>query len=99
MEPWGQCSMRRGSPLNRVLINSTSPIGKISRKDARDAYREQMEGLLEGGVDLFILETFSNLEELELAIAACKEISQFPIIAQMTFTEENKSIAGNTPEE
>ncbi|MCH7761006.1 bifunctional homocysteine S-methyltransferase/methylenetetrahydrofolate reductase [candidate division TA06 bacterium] len=74
------------------------PIGRITLKEAKDAFREQMEGLLEGGVDLFILETFSNLEELQLAISACKEIAQLPIIAQMTFGEENRTMDGHSPE-
>jgi homocysteine S-methyltransferase len=96
-ETLGESTFVAGSvgPVGQPL----EPIGKISHKEAGDAFREQMEGLLEGGVDLFILETFSSLEELQLAIDACREISKLPIIAQMTFTEENKTIGGNTPEE
>jgi homocysteine S-methyltransferase len=96
-ETLGESTFVAGSvgPVGQPL----EPIGKISHKEAGDAFREQMEGLLEGGVDLFIIETFSSLEELQLAIDACREISKLPIIAQLTFTEENKTMGGNSPEE
>lgn|SRR5574341_368435 len=82
-------------PLGKPL----EPIGKITKKEAYSAFQEQAEGLLEGGVDLFIIETMVNLEEMKEAIAAVKDICQLPIIAQMTFTEEGKTVLGNSPAE
>ncbi len=82
-------------PLGKPL----EPIGKISKKEAYMAFQKQAEGLLEGGVDLFIIETMVNLEEMKEAIAAVKSICQLPIIAQMTFTEDGKTVLGNSPGE
>jgi homocysteine S-methyltransferase len=50
-------------------------------------------------VDLFIVETIANLEEMELAVGVIKQVSNLPIVAQMTFTAEGKTLLGNTPEE
>ncbi len=79
-------------PLGRPL----APIGKITLKQAFEAFQEQAEALLEGGVDLFIIETFSDLVEIKEAIKAVRGISKLPIIAQMTFTEEGLTLMGHT---
>jgi methionine synthase I (cobalamin-dependent)/5,10-methylenetetrahydrofolate reductase len=80
-------------PLNRQL----KPIGTLSLADAREAFRVQITGLLEGEIDLLILETFLSLPEIGEAIAAARELCDLPIIAQMTFTEEGKTIVGDKP--
>ena len=49
------------------------PLGKTSFQEARDAFREQIEALVEGGVDLLILETFGYLEEIHQAILAARD--------------------------
>jgi methionine synthase I (cobalamin-dependent)/5,10-methylenetetrahydrofolate reductase len=82
-------------PLNRQL----KPIGTLSLGDAREAFRVQITGLLEGEVDLIILETFLSLPEIGEAIAAARELCDLPVIAQMTFTEEGKTIVGDKPAE
>lgn len=82
-------------PLNRQL----KPIGTLSLGDAREAFRVQIGGLLEGGIDVLIFETFSSLPEIGEAIAAARELCDLPIIAQMTFTEEGKTIVGDKPAE
>ncbi|MCB9366802.1 MAG: bifunctional homocysteine S-methyltransferase/methylenetetrahydrofolate reductase [Calditrichaeota bacterium] len=80
-------------PLDRVL----EPIGPVTLQQAHDAFREQVTGLLEGGVDLFIVETISNLFEMREAIAAIRELSDLPIVATMTFTEDGKTLVGDKP--
>ena len=65
----------------------------------RALFREQIEGLIEGGADLLILETFSSLGELRQAVLAAREAGGLPIIAQMTFTEDGQSLAGDSPTE
>src|SRR5688500_880707 len=61
------------------------PLGPTSMDEARAAFRERMEGLLEGGADLFLLETFSDLQEIEQAVLAARDIdASRPVIAQMT---------------
>ncbi len=80
-------------PLGRPL----APIGKITSKQAFEAFQEQAEALAEAGVDLFIIETFSDLVEIKEAIRAVRGASKLPIIAQMTFTEEGLTLMGHTP--
>ncbi|HEU5441719.1 MAG TPA: bifunctional homocysteine S-methyltransferase/methylenetetrahydrofolate reductase [Ktedonobacterales bacterium] len=63
----------------------------------RALFRAQIEALVEGGADLLILETFSNLTELRQAVLAAREVARLPIVAQMTFGEDIQSAAGNTP--
>jgi methionine synthase / methylenetetrahydrofolate reductase(NADPH) len=65
--------------------------------DLREAFREQIGALIEGGVDLLILETFSNLAELEVAAQAAREAGDLPIVAQVTVTEDGQTLAGQSP--
>ncbi|MGH9857947.1 MAG: bifunctional homocysteine S-methyltransferase/methylenetetrahydrofolate reductase, partial [Acidobacteriota bacterium] len=74
------------------------PIGKLAYEEAKEAFKQQVVPLLEGGVDLFMLETFSRLEELEQAILAVRESCDLPVIAQMTITDDGNSPLGDTPE-
>lgn len=82
-------------PLGKYL----QPVGTIDPEEARAAFREQGEALLEGGVDLIILETFSDLREITEAVLAVRATCDLPILAQMTFNEELVTFAGHTPEE
>lgn len=74
------------------------PWGKISREEARAAFTEQAEALLAGGVDLFVLETFSDLSEIQEAISAIKSICSLPVIAQMTIDIQGQSLYGTATE-
>lgn len=68
---------------------------EITQDDIRNAFSEQMKGLVTGGIDLLILETFSHLEEILLAIdTASKVAPQLPIVAQMVFPSRGKSVEG-----
>ena len=69
----------------------------ISLERAEAAFREQVEGLLEGGVDLFVLETFSHLDELLAAIGTIRGLCDLPVMAEMTFGEELRAADGTTP--
>ncbi len=69
--------------------------GEISRDEICEVFAEQMKGLVAGGVDLFILETFSHLEEVLLAIETARQVApQLPIVAQMVFPSKGKSYEG-----
>ncbi len=81
-------------PLGKHL----APLGDISEKEAKGVFQRQAEALLEGGVDLFIVETFSDLLEINLAISAIRNICQLPIIASVTFDEDGKTFMGYSPE-
>src|SRR6185503_11570877 len=75
------------------------PLGKTSFQEAREAFREQISALLEGGVDLLILETFGYVEELHQAYQAARELDpSIPLIAQVTVDEEATCLDGSTPE-
>lgn len=63
----------------------------------RALFREQIAALTDGGADLLILETFSNLVELRQAVLAAREVGNLPIVAQMTFSEDGQSVSGATP--
>jgi homocysteine S-methyltransferase len=76
------------------------PYGPTSVDDARATFREQMQGLIAGGVDLFILETFGDLDEIEQAIRAAREVAPgLPIVAQMTVGADCRTPYGATPED
>lgn len=75
------------------------PLGKTSFQEARDAFRQQIEALIAGGVDLLILETFGYLEEIHQAILAARDVSPtIPIVAQVTIDEDGNCLDGSTPE-
>ena len=75
------------------------PLGKTSFQEARDAFREQIEALVEGGVDLLILETFGYLEEIHQAMLAARDVStSLPIVAQVTIDEDGNCLDGSDPE-
>lgn len=73
------------------------PYGPTSLDEARGFFREQVSALVEGGVDLILLETFGNVSEIEQAIAAVRDVSSLPVIAQMTITGEGRTIFGLSP--
>ena len=71
------------------------PLGKLSFDEAKDAFKEQIQGLIDGGVDVVIFETFSLLPELAQGIRAAKEINtEIPIIAQVTVNDEGNLVSG-----
>jgi homocysteine S-methyltransferase len=74
------------------------PYGETSRSEAREAFREQAAALLGGGVDLFLLETFSDLEEIRQAIAGCREATDLPVVAQATIQTDGHTTYGDRPE-
>jgi homocysteine S-methyltransferase len=67
--------------------------------EVRGAFRETLEGLLAGGVDLVVFETFGSLEELLIALGVCRELSSIPVVASMTYAEDGRTLAGDDPTE
>lgn len=74
------------------------PWGKTSVEEAEEAFREQAEALLAGGVDGIILETFYDLNEIRQAIKAVKKLTDKPVIASLTINEDGCALYGTTPE-
>lgn len=82
-------------PLGKPI----EPLGKISIEAAKEALIEQAEALLEGGVDLFMIETISSIDEIVAAVSAVRSVTDLPVVAQMTFTTEGTTYFGTTPAE
>ena len=74
------------------------PWGPTSLDEAKQIFKEQAKALLKGGVDLFILEGFPDLSEIQQAIHAIKELNDYPIIAMMSVNDEGNSLYGTEPE-
>lgn len=74
-----------------------APYGRVSATDARAAFAEQIQALAEGGVDVILLETHSDLAELEQAVLAAREACDLPVIATLTFTRDDRTLLGETP--
>ncbi|HEV8188522.1 MAG TPA: bifunctional homocysteine S-methyltransferase/methylenetetrahydrofolate reductase, partial [Pyrinomonadaceae bacterium] len=74
------------------------PYGPTSFAEARDMFKAQAVALAEGGVDLFCLETFSDVSEIRQAIAAVRDVCDLPIITQMTIMTDGNTMFGTTPE-
>jgi homocysteine S-methyltransferase len=83
-------------------VGPATPAGlgrRLALRELRDAFREQIEALCEGGVDLLILETFGSLSELVEAIGVARGVSDTPLVAQMTFVEDGRTLGGDSPED
>jgi methionine synthase / methylenetetrahydrofolate reductase(NADPH) len=77
---------------------SIQPYGRLKADEARAAFAEQIGALAEGGVDVIILETFTDLHEISEALAAAREVApQLPVVAQMTFTLDDRTLLGYLP--
>ncbi len=74
-----------------------APFGRVQPEQARQAFAEQIAALAEAGADLLIIETFTDLAELQQAIAAARTVSSLPIVASMTFTRDDLTLLGELP--
>src|SRR6267378_2481648 len=75
------------------------PLGKTSFEEARAAFRDQIAALVEGGVDLLMLETFGYLEELHQAVLASRDVNpKIPVVAHVTIDEDGNCLDGSDPE-
>ena len=87
------------------IAGSIGPLGlqpqvrELPREQMVQIFREQAGALEERGVDLFILETFTDRTELCAAIEAIRSFSRLPIVAQMTYSEEGSTFDGTRPEQ
>lgn len=74
-----------------------SPVGDLSLDDMVTIYREQVRGLLDAGVDLFVIETMMDLAEARAAVLAVKAECNLPVLASLTFAENGHTLSGNSP--
>ncbi len=73
------------------------PMGELTYEAAIDAFAEQAKALADGGVDLFLIETMSDLNEVKAAVEGCQRVSALPIAATMTFDTNYHTMMGVSP--
>ncbi|MFN8418632.1 MAG: homocysteine S-methyltransferase family protein [Anaerolineae bacterium] len=77
-----------------------APYGRVQPEQAYEAFKEQISALIGAGVDVIVLETFTDLNEIEEAIKAARAVNpNIPIIASMTFTRDDRTLYGDAPRE
>ena len=81
-------------PTGQIL----QPLGTLSTEDAKESFAIQAAGLAAGGVDLFWIETMSDLEEVKAAIAGVRSESDLPIAVTMSFDTHGRTMMGVSPE-
>ena len=74
-----------------------APYGRVKPETAREAFAEQILALAEAGVDLIVIETFSDLYEIREAIRAAQEVCTLPVVASVTFTRDDRTLLGDDP--
>jgi len=79
-----------------------APFGRVQAEEAREAFAEQIRALAGAGVDLIVIETFSDLYEIREAIKAARDVgathaSPLPIVASVTFTRDDRTLLGDEP--
>ncbi len=96
----------REAAKHEVLIaGSIGPLGivqhvrELPADQIKAHFKEQAGALEERGVDFFILETFSNIDELDAAIDAIRSFSLLPIVAQLTYSDEGSTFGGTQPQD
>ena len=88
-------------PLGALL----APLGPVSAEEALDAFKEQVDGLTAGtrdrdansSIDVLWIETMSSLDEAEIAIDACRELSELPVAITMSFDTNRHTMMGVSP--
>jgi homocysteine S-methyltransferase len=97
---------RRAAQGKALVAGSIGPLGKplepygtITRAEATAAFAEQAQGLVEGGVDLFIIETMPSIDQAKAALQAVRSIAPLPTVVSLTFNEEGTTFYGETPED
>lgn len=98
---------KRGAELAReadgavIVAGSVGPLTTGKPREGFDVttrpgiFEEQIAGLLDGGVDALILETFTSIEELLVALSVARKLTKIPVITQLTFLDRNRSPAGD----
>ena len=74
-----------------------SPFGSTPLEEAVDAYKEQVKGLLEGKVDIFVIETMMDIQEARAALIAVKETTSAFVMVTMTFEKNGRTLNGTDP--
>ena len=73
------------------------PFGPLSFEEAVDAFKEQAQGLIDGGCDLIVIETMIDIQEARAALIAVKEIKDIFTIVSMTYEKDGHTLGGTDP--
>jgi len=74
-----------------------APYGRVKLEEARAAFAEQIKALADADADLIVIETMSDIYEIQEAIKAAKETCSLPVIASVTFTRDDRTLLGDSP--
>ncbi|MBK9207098.1 MAG: bifunctional homocysteine S-methyltransferase/methylenetetrahydrofolate reductase [Anaerolineales bacterium] len=74
-----------------------APYGRVKPEEARAAFAEQVKALADAGADLIVIETMSDLYEIQEAIKASKQTCDLPVVASVTFTRDDRTLLGDEP--
>ena len=74
-----------------------APFGRVQPEQARAAFAEQISSLCEAGADLIVIETISDLYEIQEAIRAAKQVCSLPVVASITYTRDDRTLLGDDP--
>ena len=94
---------REVSGRDILVAGSIGPLGKLigrfgglTTAEARALFAEQAEALLEGGVDLFMVETIPDVEELRIAVEEIRRVCELPVVGQVSINDDLTTIRGNS---
>ena len=77
-----------------------APLGTLAREEAQELFAEQLVGLVDGGIDLVLVETLSDIGEAEAALAAAREVAPgLPVAVTMSFDTNLRTMMGVRPAE
>jgi homocysteine S-methyltransferase len=88
-----------------LVAGSVSPASsaglgqRLAVRELREVFREQIGALCEGGVDFLLFETFGSLAELVEGVGVAHGVCELPLVVQMTFVEDGRTLGGDSPEE
>jgi 5-methyltetrahydrofolate--homocysteine methyltransferase len=74
-----------------------APLGTLTPEEVQETFAEQAKGLADGGVDLLVIETMSDLSEMRAAIQGAKQATDLPLVCTMTFQQKLHTIMGVSP--
>ena len=75
-----------------------APLGDLEFDDAYKIFREQAEALAEAGADFLIIETCIDIQEMRAALLAAKDVCNLPIICQLSYSEDGRTVTGTDPQ-
>ncbi len=76
-----------------------SPLGDLDFEDAYKIFSEQATALAEAGADFLIIETCIDIQEMRVALLACHDVCNLPVICQLSYSEDGRTVTGTSPRE